>query len=210
MGAGVLGRRELSAALLALAALVFYTVLLSVQPSIAQQDLDCSDFRYQEDAQEELEQDPSDPNGLDRDNDGIACETLPSRGGGTPDGASGDLDCSDFEFQEEAQDELESERSDPNNLDEDNDRIACESLPRRSGGSTDRDDTTTGEQSIRQATTPTPSREQTGGVIRQTIPKKPLPPTGGLPVYAMVGGSILVGAGLLGIGFVVCGGPRQR
>ncbi len=32
------------------------------------------------------------------------------------------------------------------------------------------------------------------------IPRKPLPPTGGLPVYGMVAGSILAGAGLLGLG----------
>jgi hypothetical protein len=43
-------------------------------------DLDCKDFKYQEDAQAVLDQDPSDPNHLDDDNDGIACETLPKRG----------------------------------------------------------------------------------------------------------------------------------
>jgi hypothetical protein len=37
--------------------------------------------------------------------------------------------------------------------------------------------------------------EQT--VIIRTIPAKPLPPTGGLQVYVMVGVSILVGAGIL-------------
>ena len=37
--------------------------------------------------------------------------------------------------------------------------------------------------------------EQT--VIIRTIPAKTLPPTGGLPVYVMVAGSILAGAGLL-------------
>jgi hypothetical protein len=37
--------------------------------------------------------------------------------------------------------------------------------------------------------------EQT--IIIRTIPGKPLPPTGGLQVYVMVGVSILVGAGLL-------------
>ena len=39
--------------------------------------------------------------------------------------------------------------------------------------------------------------EQT--VIIRTIPRKPLPPTGGLPVYFMVAGSILAGASLLGV-----------
>jgi len=46
-------------------------------------DLNCSDFATQADAQAELSRDPSDPNGLDRDNDGIACEGLPA-GAGAP------------------------------------------------------------------------------------------------------------------------------
>lgn len=45
-------------------------------------DLDCSDFATQEDAQAELDKDPSDPHDLDRDGDGIACEALPSGGQG--------------------------------------------------------------------------------------------------------------------------------
>jgi hypothetical protein len=43
-------------------------------------DLNCKDFQYQEDAQDVYNQDPSDPNGLDgNDNDGKACEDLPHR-----------------------------------------------------------------------------------------------------------------------------------
>lgn len=43
-------------------------------------DLNCSDFKYQEDAQAVYDQDPSDPNGLDGNpKDGIACESLPHR-----------------------------------------------------------------------------------------------------------------------------------
>ena len=49
----------------------------------AQDVFNCSDFTYQEDAQAEFNRDPSDPNNLDDDNDGIACENLPSRGNGT-------------------------------------------------------------------------------------------------------------------------------
>lgn len=41
-------------------------------------DLNCSDFAVQEEAQAVLDRDPSDPNYLDGDNDGIACESLPS------------------------------------------------------------------------------------------------------------------------------------
>lgn len=40
----------------------------------------CSDFRYQEQAQAVLEADRSDPNWLDGDHDGIACERLPRKG----------------------------------------------------------------------------------------------------------------------------------
>jgi len=70
----------------------------------AQDDLDCADFATQQDAQAVFNQDPSDPYGLDRDNDGIACEanddiiidpTAPptiapvTNGGGTTGGTTG-------------------------------------------------------------------------------------------------------------------------
>jgi len=44
-------------------------------------NLNCPDFKYQEDAQAVLDADPTDPNKLDQDHDGIACESLPHRGG---------------------------------------------------------------------------------------------------------------------------------
>ncbi len=56
-------------------------------------DRDCPDFQFQEDAQEHLEAHPGDPDNLDADNDDIACENLPSRGGdddgGEDDGEEG-------------------------------------------------------------------------------------------------------------------------
>ena len=39
----------------------------------------CDAFEFQEDAQQALNSDPSDPAGLDPDNDGVACESLSSR-----------------------------------------------------------------------------------------------------------------------------------
>jgi hypothetical protein len=85
--------------MLVLAALVFASDLTlrvaweqlahPTTPAQAQEDLDClTHFTYQEEAQAVLEQDPSDPNGLDgNDNDGVACEMLPHRpGGGGPTG----------------------------------------------------------------------------------------------------------------------------
>ncbi|MEU3626139.1 excalibur calcium-binding protein [Amycolatopsis coloradensis] len=45
--------------------------------------------------------------------------------------AIADLDCKDFQYQEEAQAEYEKDRSDPHGLDDDKDGIACETLPKR-------------------------------------------------------------------------------
>ncbi|MEV7093116.1 excalibur calcium-binding domain-containing protein [Amycolatopsis sp. NPDC051045] len=42
-------------------------------------DKNCPDFQYQEDAQAVLDATPGDPNDLDRDKNGIACESLPHR-----------------------------------------------------------------------------------------------------------------------------------
>jgi hypothetical protein len=42
-------------------------------------DVNCTDFQYQEDAQAHLDAHPGDPDHLDSDGDGIACETLPHR-----------------------------------------------------------------------------------------------------------------------------------
>jgi len=90
-------------------------------------DIDCADFRSQAEAQAELERDPSDPNNLDADNHGEACETYRYNCGGG-EGGGGDLDCADFATQRAAQREYANDRTDPNNLDADNDGIACENL----------------------------------------------------------------------------------
>ena len=42
-----------------------------------QEDLDCSDFASQAEAQAVLDADPSDPHGLDAEGDGVPCESLP-------------------------------------------------------------------------------------------------------------------------------------
>jgi hypothetical protein len=46
-------------------------------PAFAQDDQNCDDFESQAAAQAHLRQDPSDPDQLDRDNDGLACEDHP-------------------------------------------------------------------------------------------------------------------------------------
>jgi micrococcal nuclease len=95
-------------------------------------NLDCGHFATQEEAQRMLKQDRSDPNYLDGDSDGVACEDLPSTNDQPPDvssGGDGDLDCANFATQEEAQKVLKQDRSDPNYLDGDGDGMACEDLP---------------------------------------------------------------------------------
>ena len=68
-----------------LGALCTALTLALVSAAMAQttDQFDCGDFEFQEDAQDVFDQDPSDPSGLDEDDgvdDGIACESLPSRG----------------------------------------------------------------------------------------------------------------------------------
>ncbi len=70
--------------LLFLAVVGMLTMLVAV-PALAQDTLNCMDFDSQADAQAELRADPSDPNGLDgNDDDGIACESLPGPTDTTP------------------------------------------------------------------------------------------------------------------------------
>jgi hypothetical protein len=46
-------------------------------------DLNCSDFASQAEAQATYDATPGDPNGLDSDKDGVACERLPGSGSGS-------------------------------------------------------------------------------------------------------------------------------
>lgn len=58
-------------------------VMLVFAPAVfAQNALNCSDFDSREEAQQVYDQDPSDPNMLDEDGDGEACESLSSEGPG--------------------------------------------------------------------------------------------------------------------------------
>ncbi len=56
---------------------VLVASIITATPAFAasSEDLDCDDFSSQEQAQGVYDSDPSDPNGLDREGDGIACET---------------------------------------------------------------------------------------------------------------------------------------
>ena len=143
------------------------------QPDVGEfQDRNCSDFATWQEAQNFFlsEGGPSqDPHGLDRNGDGVPCESLP----GAPGGESGpirqdmqptptptpqpdenefqDRNCSDFDTWREAQDFFLSEggpSQDPHGLDRNGDGIACESLPGAPGGESG---------PIRQDTQPTPT-----------------------------------------------------
>lgn len=65
----------------AAAALVAAGALTSPAAASHGYDVDCGDFSYQQDAQAHLDDHPDDPDQLDTDGDGVACESLPSRPG---------------------------------------------------------------------------------------------------------------------------------
>ncbi|MGB3681869.1 MAG: excalibur calcium-binding domain-containing protein [Rubrobacteraceae bacterium] len=108
-------------------------------PSGGDGTYNCDSFDTQEQAQAFYNADPSDPNDLDADGDGIPCETTPSSvtedgtimGGIENDPSEfGDLDCVDFAVtatETSAQAVYDADPSDPNGLDRDGDGIACES-----------------------------------------------------------------------------------
>ncbi len=223
--------------LLTILGVMSFALTLLLGPSAdAQADLDCSDFDTQPEAQAVLEQDPGDPNGLDGDNDGIACEDLP--GGPLQDQygdqvitqQTGDLDCSDFATRGQAQAELAKDRSDPNNLDADNDGQACEELssgvsPSAGGGTgngTDpggrqcesflrvvRDDRGAlkaqygGEELVVQRF------EQclSGDVLANTIPDRNLPFTGGMSPLLL---AVAIGLAFIVVGFSVLRAIMRR
>ncbi|CAL9391939.1 hypothetical protein SUDANB176_01281 [Streptomyces sp. enrichment culture] len=67
----------------AIGALIALTAVVPSADTAHAQDLDCRDFTFQEDAQNLLGTDPSDPHRLDEErgpDDGVACEELPRRG----------------------------------------------------------------------------------------------------------------------------------
>jgi micrococcal nuclease len=58
-------------------AVAAFVALASTAAATDGVDVDCSDFANQAAAQQQLDTHPGDPDGLDGDNDGRACETLP-------------------------------------------------------------------------------------------------------------------------------------
>ena len=154
---------------------------------MAQDRYDCGDFDSQQEAQRVLERDPSDPNNLDADNDGVACETYPYDDDGSGGDGDRDLDCADFASQEEAQAVFDRDPSDPNRLDADNDGIACEDYPYDGGGGAD-----DGQYST---DTPPSDVNNPKGVVPNTTADE-MPDTGG-PPYLLFGAVVLLGTALV-------------
>lgn len=120
-----------------IASIVLATLFLlaGAAASLGAQGLNCGSFGSQAEAQAVLDADPSDPNGLDTDFDGIACESLvppevppppptevppppPTQAPPPPPLPTQDLyNCDDFQFQEDAQAVYDADPSDPHGLD---------------------------------------------------------------------------------------------
>jgi hypothetical protein len=191
--------------MLYLAALCMAATLVSAPAALAQTgDLDCTPggFAYQEEAQAVLEADPSDPNGLDDNGDGIACENLPDRESPFP--RTGKLACIDFvtfASQAEAQAVLDA---DPNGLDADDDGVACESTT-DAGGFTEFEDSTGFIDDSGSETPDTQSETTTAQPDTRTTTAAAttaLPTTGGLPLLPL--------ASALAVGLVVLGFAVRR
>src|SRR5262245_22455538 len=106
---------------------------------------DCTAFTSFDEANTYFDAHPEAASALDDDRDGVACEVyfgLEQRGKKSRNAVStpatglqfaqkpkGDLDCEDFQTQEEAQAVLAADPSDPNNLDPNGDGVACALLP---------------------------------------------------------------------------------
>jgi hypothetical protein len=116
-----------------------------VREAAAQDVVDCTAFASFDEANNYFAAHPEAASAIDDDRDGTACEVYfglegrdqPARSAEPAAGAvlqlaqkeKGDLDCEDFQTQEEAQAVLLSDPADPNNLDPNGDGVACALLP---------------------------------------------------------------------------------
>jgi Excalibur calcium-binding domain len=76
---------------MAVVLLVLGGVVMSAPAALGQAgDQDCGDFSSQAAAQAHLQADPSDPDGLDADNDGVACESFDYGSESAPGGVGAD------------------------------------------------------------------------------------------------------------------------
>jgi hypothetical protein len=100
---------------LAVAAVIAAATTLPMAGVAFAQDRNCSDFEFQEDAQAALRS--GDPDNLDDDDDGEACETLPRRGSSSGRGASDDdsNDNSDDDSNDNSNDDSNDNSNDDSN-----------------------------------------------------------------------------------------------
>lgn len=155
-----------------------FAVLLSVlftfgaAQAVFADSVNCSDFDTQPEAQAHLEADPSDPDGLDRDKDGVACEHLP--GGDSSSSSNNNV-------VEENTNESEVTSGDASSTDE----------PASSGNESTTEDTTSSEEnatSSDDSTTPEESastNQEEGGELPSTATTLPLGIVGGLGAMAL-------------------------
>ncbi len=125
-GTGVI--EEAMMTVVRIAALVIALASLNGGSLAAAQDtgFTCEDFITQPAAQTYLENDPSDPYGLDPNGDGIACEEMQASGDADAGVAPEANGCDDFFIPQMAQAELDKNPSDPHGLDPDGNGIACD------------------------------------------------------------------------------------
>ena len=150
------GEHKMKQTRLTLSVLLSLLLVCVAAPSVfAKSGLNCSDFATQEEAQAHLEADPNDPDGLDRDKDGIACENLPSGGSGTP--------------------------ATPSN----NDESVTEDTTKSTENSDPAEETTTSSDNESTTEQSTSSEEEQGGELPATATALPLGILGGLGAMAL-------------------------
>lgn len=160
---------------------VFLSILFmfgTTQSVFAADDLNCSDFDTQPEAQAHLDADPDDPDGLDRDGDGIACENLPQ---GNATSSNDNASESDNES-EEASDDASTDES-----------TSSENASTSEEETTSSDDTTTTEETTSSDNTTTDestSSDEEGGKLPNTATVLPL------GILAGLGAMVLGGLGL--------------
>ncbi|GGK02302.1 hypothetical protein GCM10007063_25760 [Lentibacillus kapialis] len=87
-------------------------------------DLDCKDFDTQAEAQAHLEEHPNDPDGLDKEGDGLPCENLPA--GDSDASSSDDTPTSENDTDSEATSSEESTSSEEDASSESKDNTSSE------------------------------------------------------------------------------------
>jgi len=112
-----------------------------------------------------------------------------------------DLNCDDFPTQAAAQANLDANPSDPNNLDADDDGQACEDSGLPPGGSGENTTGTATDDQYNDGDVNNPDK-----VIPDTTSKKPLPDTGGVPLFGVAVGALA----LVGVGFSVLRASIRR